>query len=425
MGVIFLEIIVPLAITIFLAYKLGMIQKIATIFKQKKYTQLFYSIGLKTLNNEYPIWLCEDETEYLKILAFQSRVPVKDWVIKKSHIETFLNAKISKIHNHHENNNIVYVEVIKKDLPQTLDWSDDEPYAFDEVDILSLGISYDGLVGIDLNKNAHAFIAGETGSGKSNILKGLIYQSIVKFYDVILIDFKRGVSFSTFDKHIKIYSEHEESKIILEKLVAETNARYDYFRKKRVEDLRAFNNLGGRQMCRIIVFIDELAELIKTSDKEATKSIMNSLETLTRLSRGAGISLIMGIQRPDSTVITGQIKNNVSFRVCGRFVDPEPSRIMLGNDMATKIPNKKGRFIIKDDDYTEFQAFRFTDEILDMDSLLPNEPIQAEKPQEAPKPKEQQKNYQPISKEPPQETQRVQEPKRVQNIEFNFDNIKL
>lgn len=70
----------------------------------------------------------------------------------------------------------------------------------------------------------------------------------------------------------------------------------------------------------------------------------------------------MGIQRPDSTVISGQIKNNVSYRVCGRFVDNEPSRIMLGDSMASTLPNIKGRFIVKDDGLQEVQSFYFSND---------------------------------------------------------------
>ena len=114
---------------------------------------------------------------------------------------------------------------------------------------------------------------------------------------------------------------------------------------------------------RKLIFIDELAELLKTRDKELSHVLNDSLETLTRLSRSAGVHLIMGIQRPDSTVISGQIKNNVSYRVCGRFVDKEPSRIMLSSDIASTLPNIKGRFIVKDNDFYEVQCFYFSDEI--------------------------------------------------------------
>jgi len=67
----------------------------------------------------------------------------------------------------------------------------------------------------------------------------------------------------------------------------------------------------------------------------------------------------MGIQRPDSTIISGQIKSNVPFRVCGHFVDKEPSRIMLGNDKASTIEDIKGRFLVKTNRYREIQSFYY------------------------------------------------------------------
>jgi len=138
-------------------------------------------------------------------------------------------------------------------------------------------------------------------------------------------------------------------------MVTETTTRLDLFRKNKVDNINDYNRLGtDYQLRRIIVFIDELAELLKTRDRTLSNLLYDSLETLTRLSRAVGIHLIMGIQRPDSTIVNGQIKNNVSFRVCGRFVDREPSRIMLGSDEASTLNNIKGRFIIKDDNLQEW-----------------------------------------------------------------------
>jgi hypothetical protein len=53
-------------------------------------------------------------------------------------------------------------------------------------------------------------------------------------------------------------------------------------------------------------------------------------------------------------------RTNVSYRVCGRFVDREPSRIMLSSDIASELPNIKGRFIVKDDGFSEVQSFYFS-----------------------------------------------------------------
>jgi len=131
-----------------------------------------------------------------------------------------------------------------------------------------------------------------------------------------------------------------------------------------VDSINDYNNITGEGLPRKIIFIDEVAELLKTRDKEISKLLYESLETLTRISRAVGISLIMGIQRPDSTIINGQIKSNVPFRICGRFVDIEPSRIMLGDTIASTLPNIKGRFIIKGDTLEEVQSFYFDKRIL-------------------------------------------------------------
>lgn len=144
-------------------------------------------------------------------------------------------------------------------------------------------------------------------------------------------------------------------------MILETTRRLDKFRSAGVDNIKDYNRVMSDYLPRKLIFIDELAELLKTRDKELSHVLNDSLETLTRLSRSAGVHLIMGIQRPDSTVISGQIKNNVSYRVCGRFVDKEPSRIMLGSDIASTLPNVKGRFIVKDNDFYEVQCFYFSE----------------------------------------------------------------
>lgn len=227
-----------------------------------------------------------------------------------------------------------------------------------------LGISYNGYITIDLDRDAHVLIAGETGSGKSNILKLLVYQSLVKNYDVTLIDFKRGVSFSNFSNMVKIVYEYEQAAATLEEVVEETKRRLDLFRSTKVDNITNYNKITTlKNLNREIIFIDELAELLNTRDKELSNRLYDALETLTRLSRAAGIHLVIGIQRPDANTVNGQIKNNISCRVCGRFVDKEPSRIMLNCDDASRLANIKGRFLIKDEELQEFQSFYYVDDI--------------------------------------------------------------
>ena len=304
----------------------------------------------------------------MRAFTFESHIPLQEWKAKKPQLEVFLNQEILNIVNSPEDRNIVHIFTAKAPLTESLEWSDSLIYV--DANYINLGAMHCGYAHLNLVANPHTFVAGETGSGKTNLLKSVIYQCLYHGHTVKLIDFKRGVSFSAFSNHLEIYSEYEEIAVVLDDLVEETKRRLDLFREMRVEELSDYNkevdNVNSEnaenKLSRIVVVIDELAELMRASSKEATRNITASLETLTRLSRAVGINLIMGLQRPDATIVNGQIKNNVSTRICGRFIDPEPSRIMLGTDRATKLPKVKGRFVMRDDEVKEFQAFYMKEE---------------------------------------------------------------
>lgn len=326
--------------------------------RRKLFNQLFEDINFYSYDKQVPYYLNEELIPpFLMILSFKSTIPLDVWKQKKELLETTINLKILDMFHKEDEYQIVNVVFQMESLPDYIPW--DNEYIKDN-NFLSVGMSVYGVVGIDLDKYPHTFIAGETGSGKSNILKCLIHQSILKEYEVILIDFKRGVSFSQFNEAVRIYYEYKEVIDVIKNMVEETKKRLDLFREYKVDNLTDYNMVADNNLKRIIIYIDELAELLKTRDKEVSNILYDSLETLTRLSRAVGIHLIMGIQRPDSTVVNGQIKNNVPFRICGRFTDKEPSRIMLADDRASQLPNIKGRFIVKDDVLQEIQAFCFS-----------------------------------------------------------------
>ena len=83
-----------------------------------------------------------------------------------------------------------------------------------------------------------------------------------------------------------------------------------------------------------------------------------------RLGRAFGIHLILATQRPDANIISGQIKNNISYKICGR-ADQVLSQIILDNtDASTYIPSdSKGLFLNQDG--TLFKAYLF-DETTDI-----------------------------------------------------------
>lgn len=347
-----------LLLTIFVASIWNYIIEYPELQLKKKFRYIFEKVKLQALDGNFPNYLRQERNDYCTAYHFYSLITIAEWRKKKDELEMYLNARIVDIVQDESNNRIIYIIVQNASLPQKIDW--DDKY-LDTSENFAIGIGYYDLVLLDLKKYPHTFITGTTGTGKSNILKCLIHQALMKEYEITLIDFKRAVSFVEFSDYVDIYYEHETTKELLEQLVEETKRRLDIFRENRVEDIDSYNRYADyrKRISRKIVFIDELAELLQIRDKELSHSLYDSLETLTRLARSTGIHLILGMQRVDSVLVSGQIKANVTGRLCGRFRDKEPSRIMLSNDIATTLPNIDGRFIFKDDSFVEVQCFYF------------------------------------------------------------------
>ena len=139
-------------------------------------------------------------------------------------------------------------------------------------------------------------------------------------------------------------------------------------RESQAKNISEYNRKCSGNLKRIVVIVDELAELmdktgVDDEKKEKLTKIEGSLSTLARLSRATGINLILGVQRPDAKVVPGQIKNNVPVRICGKFADAKASEIVLSNTKAKDLPDVQGRFLFKLGAETiQFQAYFFNDD---------------------------------------------------------------
>ncbi|MFV0518276.1 MAG: helicase HerA-like domain-containing protein [Aminipila sp.] len=225
---------------------------------------------------------------------------------------------------------------------------------------------------INLNKYPHALIAGVTGSGKSVILRAMLWQCIKKGARIYMIDFKGGVEFGTeYEEFGEVVIERQHALDLLKELTKEMRLRLDLFRKDGVKNIEEYNNLHPNNMlCRIILACDEVSEMLdKTGLQKKEQAIFYEIEgemsSLARLSRAAGINMILATQRPDAKVIPGQIKNNLPIRISGRMVDKHASEIILGNTKASQLGETLGRFMytVGADTY-EFHAFNFSDDSL-------------------------------------------------------------
>ena len=248
------------------------------------------------------------------------------------------------------------------DLPEVLKWKDS--YLSPDSFVLTLGESYTGPVTVNLAHIPHILLGGSTGSGKSVLLKLLLMQALHKGAEVYITDFKGGVDFpKVWHEKCRMCFTEENLRYTLDQLVAVLEYRKNAFKALGCPNIDAYNEIAERPLQRLIFACDEVAEMLdKTgADNERKKllaQIENKLSTIARQGRAFGIHLILATQRPDATIIPGQIRNNMDFRVCGR-ADSVLSQIILGNTgAADQIPkDARGRFITGDG--TVFQGYLF------------------------------------------------------------------
>ena len=302
----------------------------------------------------------------ITIWEFTSQgIPLKVWKDKQAAIETALDITIVKMKNGSGKSRVlIHAVPAVSDLPDMIKWND--KYLSKQSFILNLGKSFTGPVTVDLARVPHILLGGATGSGKSVLLKLLLMQANKKGAKVCIADFKGGVDFPpVWHKECRMCFEEQSTLELLTELTEELERRKALLKASGMPNIDHHNEATGDNLQRYIFACDELAEMLdKTGltkeQKETVVKIESRLSVIARQGRAFGIHLILATQRPDSTILNGQIKNNINCRICGR-ADNVLSMIILDNtDAADLIPDDaQGRFLLKG--VSMFQAYWFDD----------------------------------------------------------------
>ena len=195
----------------------------------------------------------------------------------------------------------------------------------------------------DLAKMPHMLIAGQTGSGKSvcinAIINSLLYRASPDEVKLILVD-PKVVELQCYNgiPHllIPVVNDPHKAAAALAWAVAEMKERYDKFAERKVRNLDGYNaslTPTEKPMARIVIIIDELADLMMVCKKDVEEYICR----LTQLARAAGIHLIVATQRPSVDVITGLIKANIPSRIAFKTASSVDSRTILDRNGSEQL----------------------------------------------------------------------------------------
>lgn len=116
--------------------------------------------------------------------------------------------------------------------------------------MIPLGLNEeDNVIYFDLSKDKNLLVTGVTGTGKTNLFNNIIMNILMKKDDteIIILD-SQGINYNSYDKVCKVVNKEKD---IIDEI---KNIRYEF--EKRVKN----NNRN-----RIVVFIDEVYEIVKMS----------------------------------------------------------------------------------------------------------------------------------------------------------------
>lgn len=181
----------------------------------------------------------------------------------------------------------------------------------------------------DILRQAHTLVAGQTGSGKSVMLNGIITTALKQggnkmiFVDPKRVELRR---YKTLPNCIAYANTPGETVTALNKAINTMERRYEEAERK------------GDKIYKgepIYIFIDELADLLIS---EQAKVIKRQLQTLTALARAANIHLIACTQQPSRRMLPAELTLNFPARIALHCQTAIESRQVINEKGAEELP---------------------------------------------------------------------------------------
>jgi hypothetical protein len=224
------------------------------------------------------------------------------------------------------------------------------------------GVNADGeQVIIDLGDLVHLLIAGATNGGKTTfqhvMITSLINRNTADDLELWLIDLKR-TEFNLYrplvnkkgDGIVKsIAVEPEEAIDTLDRALREITRRNQLMEQHHATSLADLASSTGVRLRRIVLIIDEFAQLTLNTSKLGKQSIgkiaENLITRIAALGRSAGFSIVIATQMVQREVISGLIQANFENRIAFSVANWRQSQMIVESSDADGIP--AGRAVLR------------------------------------------------------------------------------
>lgn len=203
-----------------------------------------------------------------------------------------------------------------------------------------LGLTDDGsplLVRLAAPEVAHILVSGTTGSGKTELLRAiaasLALNHTPRQLQLLCID-PKARAFRAFDDvgHL--------ARPVITAVETAVEALYSAVRELERRDAQGLR--PGNDVPRIVILIDELADLVMTGGE----ALVEQLVRIAQRGREAGIHLIAATQHPSSAILSSVMKANFPTRLVGKVASADDARVASGRaGTNAHLLNGRGDFL--------------------------------------------------------------------------------
>lgn len=220
--------------------------------------------------------------------------------------------------------------------------------------------------------HTHAFIIGQSGSGKSVFLHNIVGSIILKYapedLQLYLLDFKLGgVEFNRYKgvKHVKAMlvdnSDQQITLEILRDLKGQMENRGKQLRDAGVSNIMEYNEANQeKRMPHIMVVADECHELFRVGNdipRAVSSEISEIVTKIAKEGRSQGVHLVFATQTLSGTEISNEILNNISDHYLLKCSQMDSERMVPGSSDITSGLSTGQIYYHHVDEQTQFQAY--------------------------------------------------------------------
>ena len=329
---------------------LGFLRGILPYLKRQKLQSKIDVIGLANAKGEVPFAIREIELDEnkSKLLLTANGIGLDRFIAKKGDFESAFQQIIETM-DLSDDRQTIQINMCKRELKRNLPFYEidskiQKPYTF------CIGDSHGGFLTADIRDLPHLLIAGSTGGGKSVFFRSA-FTSILKHstrLQVYLIDLKNGVEVKEFGPlpNVRIAKTEEEAVQMLAAIHSEMKRRFVFMEENSIKKINPFEHKKDL----IIVGIDEASVLfgktrVTKQKEDLVKRARDLADEIAKLSRAAGIHLILATQKAVKDSIDTKVMENLTGRMVFKMSTHAGSNTALGNARAFNLPDIKGRGI--------------------------------------------------------------------------------